>query len=147
MPAPFSASSGRSFPAQARATTQIATADPADGTDALTGVLDSRTRPLPAGITLDARGARPVPLLPRHRLVLPLLAAGPLLALLTALAAPFAALAARLRARRRHAGALRRALASLRRTDDPARAAQAVRSYLAERCDVAGGALTLACWK
>jgi hypothetical protein len=32
-------------PIQARATTQIATADPADGTDALTGVLDSRTRP------------------------------------------------------------------------------------------------------
>jgi len=129
-------------PIQARATTQIATADPADGTDALTGVLDSRTRPLPAGITLDARGAHPVSLLPRHRLVLPLLAAGPLLALLTALAAPFAALAAHLRARRRHAGALRRALAALRRTDNPARAAQAVRSYLAERCDVAGGALT-----
>jgi hypothetical protein len=80
-------------PIQARATTQIATSD-GDGNGDLTGVLESRARPLPAGITLDARGARPVPLLPRHRLVLPVLAAGPLLALLTALAAPFAALAA-----------------------------------------------------
>ena len=129
-------------PIQARATTQIATADPVDGADVLTGVLDSRTRPLPTGITLDARGARPDSLLPRHRMVLPLLIAGPLLALLTALATPLAALTVNLRTRRRHGVALRRALAVLRRTDDPARAAQAVRTYLAERCDVTGGALT-----
>ncbi|HRR32903.1 MAG TPA: BatD family protein [Kiritimatiellia bacterium] len=130
------------IPIQARPTTQIATLEPTDSAEALTGMLASRTRPQPAGITLDVGGARPVSLLPHRRWVWPLLVAGPLLALLTALAAPFAALVARLRVSRRHAGALRRSLRALRRADEPARTAQAVRNYLAERCDVAGDALT-----
>jgi hypothetical protein len=129
-------------PIQARATTQIATAsDGSDGGD-LAGVLDSRARPLPAGLTLDERGARPDPLLPPVRISLLLLAAGPALCLLAVLAAPLAAFARDLRTRRRRSGAARRACAALTRTQTPDAATRAVRAYLAERLDVPGAALT-----
>jgi hypothetical protein len=131
-------------PIQARATTQIATSDSGDddATAALTGVLDSRTRPLPAGITLDPRGAQPAPLLPPLRPALLLLLAAPALCLLAALARPLATAAAALRARRRRSGAAHRATAVLARVTTPAAATRAVRAYLAERLDVPGATLT-----
>jgi len=130
------------IPLQARPTTQIATPDP-DRTDVgLTGTLESHTRPLPAGITLDTQGTRPDPLLPPGRVILLLMTAGPALCLLAFSASPLAACAAAVRTRRRHAGALRRALAALGRTHTPDRAARTVRRYLTDRLDVAGGALT-----
>jgi hypothetical protein len=130
------------IPLQARATTQIATPDPDRGDAGLTGASESRARPLPAAITLDAQGARPDPLLPPGRVILLLIAAGPALCLLALSAAPLSACAAAFRARRRHAGALRRARAELGRAPAPDRAARTVRRYLADRLDVTGGALT-----
>ena len=128
-------------PIQARATTQIATAAD-NGTEPLAGVLDSRTRPLPAGITLDARGTQTEPLLPPWRFALALLLAGPLLCLLAVLAAPLIACVQSLRARCRRSGALRHAQSSLRHAGSPGLAAHAVRTYLAERLDVTGSSLT-----
>jgi len=129
-------------PIQARATTQIATAAE-NGTANLTGgVLDSRARPLPAGITLDAEGTQAVPLLPPGRVTLLLLCAGPALCLLAALVAPLAAFAQALRTHRRRSGALHRALGALRHAAAPEAASRAVRAYLADRLDVAGNALT-----
>ena len=129
------------IPVQARATTQIATAAE-KGTDPLAGVLDSRTRPLPAGITLDARGTQTEPLLPPWRVTLALLLAGPLLCLLAVLTSPLIACVQSLRARCRRSGALRHAQSSLRHAGSPGLAAHAVRTYLAERLDVTGSSLT-----
>lgn len=129
------------IPIQARATTQIATAagdDPAAAAD----VLGTPARPLPAGITLSPQGPREASLAPSRRLLFTLLLAGPALCLLAALLAPAAALLAAWRAHRRHSGALHRARAALRRSSTADLAARAVRSYLAERLDVAGSALT-----
>jgi len=128
-------------PIQARATTQIATADD-DGGGALTGILASRARALPAGITLDPRGAVPDPLLPPARVAFTLLVLGPTLCLLTVLASPFAAFVRALRARRRRSGAVRRACAALAYTQKPDVATRAVRAYLAERLDAPGATLT-----
>ncbi len=128
-------------PIQARPTTQIATvADNGKANPAF--LIDSRTRPLPAGITLAARGAHPDSLLPPERLVRLLLLAGPVLCLLAALVAPLAALVKALRTRRRRSGALHRSRRALRQADTPELAAHAVRAYLADRLDVAGNALT-----
>ena len=129
------------IPIQARATTQIATAagdDPAAASD----VLGTPARPLAAGITLSPQGPREASLVPSRRLLFTLLLAGPALCLLAALLAPAAALLAAWRAHRRHSGALHRARAALRRASTADLAARAVRSYLAERLDVAGSALT-----
>ena len=128
-------------PIQARATTQIATAEGAEA-DKQTGMLDGRTRPLPNGITLDAQGSCPASLLPQNRITRLLLCAGPVLCLLAALVAPLTAFATALRTRRRRSGALHRARYALRRSTTPARAAQAIRSYLGDRLDVTGNALT-----
>lgn len=129
-------------PIQARATTQIATSEE-NGKESLAGVLDSRTRPLPAGITLDAQGARMAPLLPLSRLTFFLLIAGPALCLLAVLVSPLTSLVTALRTRRRRSGALHRALGALRRhANSPADASRAVRAYLADRLEVAGNALT-----
>lgn len=126
------------IPIQARPTTQIATGD-AEGDAAPTGFLDSRTRPLPAGITLTPLPP-PFLLLTSHFLLLLLLL--PALYLLAILTPPLAALARALRHRRRHSGALARARAALRRADAPDAAARAFRAYLADRLDLPALSLT-----
>ncbi len=128
-------------PIQARATTQIATSA-GNGKDLETAAIDTRTRPVPAGLTLTVQGARPDSLLPPHRLTRLLLLAGPALCLLAALATPLAAFMRALRTRRRRSGALHRARVALRHAPTPELAARAVRAYLADRLDVAGNALT-----
>ena len=128
-------------PIQARATTQIATAEGSEA-EKQTGMLDSRARPMPDGITLDAQGPCPGSLLPPRRITWLLLCGGPALCLLAALVAPLTACAAALRTRRRRSGAMRRACGALRRATTPAQAAHAVRAYLADRLDVTGTALT-----
>lgn len=128
-------------PIQARPTTQIATvAD--NGKETPAALLDTRTRLLPASITLAAQGAHPENLLPPNRIMRPLLLAGPLLCLLAALVTPLAALVRNLRTRRRRSGALHRSRRELRHADTPELAARAVRTYLADRLDVTGNALT-----
>lgn len=126
------------IPIQARATTQIAT----EGSESASGELRTETRPLPAGLTLTRQGTRVESLLPPLRLTALLLAAPPLLYLSALLLAPLARLVRRARDHRRHSGALKRALHTLRRATAPDGAAQAVRSYLAARLDVAGQSLT-----
>ena len=129
------------IPIQALATTQIATtAD--NGTDKLTGILDSRTRSLPSGITLDQQGSRPDSLLPPQRITFLLLFSGPALCLLAALVAPLTALFKALRSCRRRSGALHRAQGALCHAGTPELAAHAIRAYLADRLDVTGNALT-----
>ena len=128
-------------PIQARPTTQIATTS-GNGSESPAGALNRQARPVPAGITLAAQGAHPDSLLPQPRIARLLLLAGPVLCLLAALATPLTALARALRSRRRRSGALRRAHGALRHADTPERAAHAVRSYLADRLDVSGNALT-----
>ena len=128
-------------PIQARPTTQIATSS-GNGKDLETASLENRTRLAPSGITLAAQGARTESLLPPQRITRCLLLAGPALCLLAALVAPLAALVKALRTRRRRSGALHRARAALRRAHTPELVARAVRSYLADRLDVTGSALT-----
>ena len=128
-------------PIQARATTQIATAADS-GAENITGVLNSQTRPLPAGITLDAQGTRNDPFLPPRRVTLFVLFAGPVFCLLASLFSPLTAFVKVLRARRRRSGALHRAHSALRQARSPEHATRAVRAYLADRLDVAGSALT-----
>jgi hypothetical protein len=128
-------------PIQARPTTQIATSD-GNGKDSSAPFIDTRMRQVPAGITLAAQGAYPDSLLPPRRLTRLLLLAGPLLCLLAALVSPLSAFISALRTRRRRSGALRRAQAALRHASTPELAARAVRSYLADRLDVTGNALT-----
>ena len=129
------------IPIQARATTQIATANDSrkDGQPA---PLDTPARPLPAGITLSARGAQPGTLLPPRRIMQPLLFAGPLLCLLAALVAPLGRGITAWRERRRRSGALHRARAALRRAASPDLAARAIRIYLADRLNVPGNTFT-----
>ncbi len=129
------------IPIQARATTQIATTSD-NGSDKLSGVLDSRTRPLPAGITLDQQGSRPNSFLPPQRITFILLLSGPVLCLLAALVAPLSAFLNALRLHRRRSGALHRARIALRHAGTPELAAHAMRAYLADRLDVTGNALT-----
>jgi len=128
------------IPIQAHATTQIATEG--GDSDAAAGTLRADERPLPAGITLARQGTATNSLLPTPRLTAILAVAGPLLCLAALLLAPLSRLVRRTRDHRRHSGALRRALAALRRVQTPEHAAQAVRGYFAERLDVAGQALT-----
>ncbi|MEI7900712.1 MAG: BatD family protein [bacterium] len=128
-------------PIQARPTTQIATAAD-NGTENQTDILSSRTRPVPAGITLSAQGACSGSLLPPHRITRLLLLAGPMLCLSAAFVTPLMAFIQALRTRRRRSGALHRAQGVLRHADTPELAAYAIRSYLADRLDVTGNALT-----
>lgn len=128
-------------PLQARATTQIATAEAA-ANENQTGSLNISARPLPDGITLDAHGPCPISLMPPHQTMWLLLCGGPLLCLLAALIAPLTAFVAALRTRRRRSGAMRRARIALRRVTTPEQAARAFRAYLADRLDVTGTALT-----
>ncbi|MDD3545195.1 MAG: BatD family protein [Kiritimatiellae bacterium] len=129
------------IPLQALPTTQIATAEEKDSGD-WAGTLDSGSAPLPHAITLSPLALRDHSLLPPSRFALPLLLAGPLAALLAALVSPLSLLSRRLRDRRRHSGALRRARAALRDAHDHVQAARAARAYLADRLDVTGAALT-----
>ena len=129
------------IPIQARATTQIATAAEKEGS-AATGVLEGQSRPLPAGITLSAQAVHTAPLLPPPAVTRTLLFAGPALGLLAVLLSPLAAGVRALRAYRLRSGALHRARGALRRAAAPDLAARAVRSYLADRLEVAGNALT-----
>jgi len=128
-------------PIQARPTTQIATSA-ANGTGSETAAIDTGTRPVPAGITLAARGAYPESLMPPKHITRLLLFAGPALCLLAALVTPLAAFIKALHTRRRRSGALHRAQGALRHANTPELASRAVRAYLADRLDVAGKALT-----
>ncbi|MDD4102707.1 MAG: BatD family protein [Kiritimatiellae bacterium] len=129
------------IPLQALPTTQIATTDEQDQ-GKWSGTLDSGSAPLPQAITLSPLGFQDQSLLPPPRLTLPLLLAGPLAVLLAALVTPLSLLIRKIRDRKRHSGALRRALAALRSSNEPEQAARSVRAYLADRLDVAGAALT-----
>jgi len=130
------------IPLQALPTTQIATADEPENGIWAGGTLDSRSAPLPHAITLSPLALQDHSLLPPSKFTLPLLLIGPLAALLAALVSPLKLLVRKLRDRRRQSGALRRACAALRAAPDPMQATHAVRSYLADRLDVAGAALT-----
>ena len=128
-------------PIQAQATTQIAT-ETENGKNVQSPASDATTRPRPAGITLSSEGAQPDTLLPPRRITQFLLTVGPLLCLLAALLAPFRRGIAAWRARRRRSGALHRAHTALRHAGTPGLVAQAVRTYLADRLNVSGNALT-----
>jgi len=128
-------------PIQARATTQIATANDT-GKDGQPSPLDTPARPLPAGITLSARGAQSSALLPPLRVMQPLLLAGPLLCLFASLMLPLSRGVSAWRAHRRRSGALHRTHAALRHAATPDLVAHAMRTYLADRLNVQGNALT-----
>jgi hypothetical protein len=129
------------IPVQAQATTQIATANE-KGQEFATGTLGTESRPLPAGLSYAPSGKQEASLMPSRRAVLLLSAAGPALCLLAALAAPLARFLLALRTRRRRTGALHRSLSALRQARSADAAARAVRTYLAERLELAGSALT-----
>lgn len=129
------------IPIQARATTQIATANE-NGEELATGTLGADSRPLPASLTWSAAGARDEPLLAAPARALAAAAAGPLLCLFAALAGPLTAWLRDWRKRRRRTGALRRALVSLRHAKSAGEAARAVRAYLAERLELPGQGIT-----
>ena len=129
------------IPVQAQATTQIATANES-AASATASDAGAGAQPLPAAITLNADGARPAPLLPSGHLPLALLLGAPLVCLLASTVRPTIAGLRALQSRRRHSGALHRARSDLRRADAPDRAATAVRTYLTDRLDVPGSALT-----
>jgi len=129
------------IPIQAQATTQIATeTENGKGSPSLSA--KESARPLPAGITLSPEGSQPDTLLPARRVSCGLLAAGPLLCLLAAFFAPIRRGLSTWRAHRRRSGALHRAHTALRRAHTAAGAAQSVRTYLADRLNVPGSALT-----
>ena len=128
-------------PIQARPTTQIATATDA-GKEGQPSPLETPARPLPAGITLAAQGSQPDSLLPPRSLMNALLFAGPLLCLLASLMLPLGKGINAWRARRRRLGAAHHARAALSHATTPALAERAIRTYLADRLNVAGDALT-----
>jgi hypothetical protein len=128
------------IPVQAHATTQIATAT--DSASDAASEADTRDHPLPSGITLSPAGAQPAFLLPRGRRPCLLFFAGPLLCLLAVWLSPLITGLKALRSHRRHSGALRRTLAELRHANTAERAACAFRTYLTDRLDVPGNALT-----
>lgn len=132
------------IPVQAQPTTQIATIDePSTNTAYLLGRLTTATTPvLPAGITLEPRGAKSVPLLPPARLMLTLLVAAPLLCALVALSMPLSRLAKKLGESSRKRKAAGYAIRALRRSHSPEASAQALRLYLTKRLDIPGDALT-----
>lgn len=129
------------IPIQAKATTQIATANE-DGQEVATGTLGTDSRPLPSGLSLSPTGTREASLLPSGKFLFLLALAGPAACLLAVLAAPFASGLRALRTRRRRTGALGRALAALGKASTARDASRAVRTYLAERLEFAGAALT-----
>jgi hypothetical protein len=129
------------IPIQATATTQIATANE-DGQEIATGTLGTDSRPLPSGLSLSPTGTREASLLPSGKFYFLLALAGPATCLLAVLASPFARGLRALRTRRRRTGALGRARAALGKARTAQDAARAVRTYLAERLELAGAALT-----
>lgn len=128
-------------PIQAQATTQIA-AEMENGKDDQALSANMQTRPFPSGITLSAEGTHPDTLLPPLRVSLLLLFMGPLLCLFAALHTPLRRAVSSWRANRRRSGALHRAHLALRRAKTADLIAHAVRTYLSERLNVSGTALT-----
>jgi hypothetical protein len=104
-------------------------------------------RPVPAPMTLTARGAAPRPLA-GGGWMLGVLAGAPALFILACAGRAGARLARRGRGRRRRTGAARRARAALRRADRrehgtaPGDAVAALRAYLRDRIDAADAGLT-----
>jgi len=129
------------IPIQAKATTQIATSDD-DGQTQLTGMIAMQKRPLPAGLSLSPAGARETSLLPPKDGAILVALAGPALTLLASLLAPLTRAVRAWRSRRRRTGARSRACSALRRTCDARDASLAVRTFLADRMQLAGTALT-----
>ena len=128
-------------PIQARATTQIATATDS-GKEGQHASFDTQARPLPTGITLSAQGAHPDTLLPPRNILQPLLIVAPLLCLFASLVVPLVRGVNAWRVHRRRSGALHRTRAALRHAATPDLAERAIRTYLADRLNVQGSALT-----
>ena len=134
------------IPVQARANTQIAS----DTTNASSHVMRlavDRTTTTPSAITMADAGARSERLLPPLRIFFLMLAAGPLGLLLLWSGLLLHRHRASLSAAHRRNRALSQALASLRAAGratrpDAAAVGHAIRSFLATRLTVAGGALT-----
>ncbi len=101
-----------------------------------------KTLPLPCGITLAESGIRNETLLPDRRAILILLLSAPLLTLLTLLLPQLLRVVRLLHSRRRHGGALARALRAIGRARTATELAQALRSWFTARMEVAGHSLT-----
>jgi hypothetical protein len=135
------------IPVQARANAQLMEEGHTNGISQMTRLEIERTATIPAAIMVSAAGARTAVLLPSRALVVTMLLSGPVVLLLTWCGLALYRSRRQLTVAYRRRCALSRVLADLRQ---PGLAAQPeattvgrlVRRYLAERLNVAGGALT-----
>ena len=135
------------IPVQARANTQLVSDSSTNRPSQVTRLAIERTTTTPSAITVVERGARTEQILPSPHIVLTLFAAGPLGFLLLWSVLLLYRHRALLTAAHRRNRALPQALAALRQAGgtphpDPAEVGHVIRSFLAARLGVAGGALT-----
>ncbi len=134
------------IPVQARGNTQIVS-DSTTNASHITRLAVERTTTTPSAITVVDAGSRTEPMLPPARLLLAMLAAGPLAVIMAWCCQLLYRHRSALSAAHRRNRALPQALAALRHagsapSPDAAAVGHAVRSFLAARLTVAGGALT-----